>query len=87
MDYTDKTLAFYEKENPCHPICASKYNLWIKKTVSSASSVPKNKKTNNNQKKITTMENQKESVWSKVLRIVITILTAIATSLGVQSCM
>ena len=34
------------------------------------------------------MENQnKESVWSRVLRIVITILTAIATSIGVQSCM
>ena len=33
------------------------------------------------------MENPKESVWSKVPRIVITILTAIATSLGVQSCM
>ena len=56
------------------------------KTVLSASSVPKNKNTKN-QKKITTMENQKESVWSTVLRIVITILTAIATSLGVQSCM
>ena len=30
---------------------------------------------------------QKESIWSTVLRVVITILTAIATSLGVQSCM
>lgn len=28
----------------------------------------------------------KESIWSKVLRIVITILTAIATSLGTQAC-
>ncbi|MBQ8866798.1 MAG: smalltalk protein [Bacteroidaceae bacterium] len=32
-------------------------------------------------------ENKKESVWSKVLRVVITILTALATTLGVQSCM
>ena len=31
--------------------------------------------------------NKKESIWSTVLRVVITILTAIATSLGVQSCM
>ena len=30
---------------------------------------------------------QKESIWATVLRVVITILTAIATSLGVQSCM
>ena len=32
-------------------------------------------------------ENPKENIWSTVLRVVITILTAIATSLGVQSCM
>lgn len=32
------------------------------------------------------MSNQKESVWSKVLRIVITVLTAIATSLTTQAC-
>ncbi len=31
-------------------------------------------------------EKSKESIWSTVLRVVITILTAIATSLGVQSC-
>ena len=30
---------------------------------------------------------QKESIWATVLRIVITILTAIATSLGTQACM
>lgn len=30
--------------------------------------------------------NQKETIWSTVLRVLITILTAIATSLGVQSC-
>ena len=29
---------------------------------------------------------QKESIWATVLRIVITILTAIATSLGTQAC-
>ena len=33
------------------------------------------------------MTNQKESVWSKVLRIIITVLTAIATSLTTQACM
>lgn len=32
-------------------------------------------------------ENKKESIWSTVLRVVITILTAIATSLGTQACM
>ena len=31
------------------------------------------------------MENKK-SLWGKVLQIVITILTAIATTFGVQSC-
>ena len=31
-------------------------------------------------------ENQKECVWATVLRVVITILTALATTLGVQSC-
>ena len=33
------------------------------------------------------MTNQKESTWSKVLRIIITVLTAIATSLTTQACM
>ena len=33
------------------------------------------------------MENPKESIWSTMLRIAITILTAIATCLGVESCM
>lgn len=32
-------------------------------------------------------ENKKENIWSQVLRVVITILTAIATSLGTQACM
>ena len=31
------------------------------------------------------MEN-KQSIWGKVLQILITILTAIATTFGVQSC-
>ena len=31
-------------------------------------------------------QNSKESVWSKVLRIIITVLTAIATSLTTQAC-
>jgi hypothetical protein len=29
----------------------------------------------------------KKSTWSQILRIVLTILTAVATSLGVTSCM
>lgn len=33
-----------------------------------------------------TGNNKKESIWSIILRVTITILTAIATSLGVQSC-
>ena len=32
------------------------------------------------------MEN-KQSIWGKVLQILITILTAIATTFGVQSCL
>ena len=32
------------------------------------------------------MEN-KQSIWSKVLQILITVLTAIATTFGVQSCL
>ena len=32
------------------------------------------------------MENKK-SLWSKVLQILITVLTAIATTFGVQSCL
>ena len=33
------------------------------------------------------MENNNKSMWSKILQIVITILTAIATTFGVTSCM
>lgn len=32
-------------------------------------------------------EKNKENVWTTILRIVITVLTAIATSLGTQACM
>ena len=28
----------------------------------------------------------KESVWSKILKVVITVLTAIATTFGLQAC-
>ena len=33
------------------------------------------------------MENNNKSMWSKILQIVITVLTAIATTFGVTSCM
>jgi hypothetical protein len=33
------------------------------------------------------MENEKKSVWSKILKVVITVLTAIATTFGLQACM
>ena len=32
-------------------------------------------------------ENNNKSMWSKILQIVITVLTAIATTFGVTSCM
>ena len=32
------------------------------------------------------MENNKKDLWSKILNIVLTILTAIATTFGVTSC-
>ena len=32
-------------------------------------------------------ENNNKSMWSKILHVVITILTAIATTFGVTSCM
>ena len=32
------------------------------------------------------MENEKESVLSKILKVVITVLTAIATTFGLQAC-
>ena len=33
------------------------------------------------------MENEKKSVWSKILKVVITVLTDIATTFGLQACM
>ena len=33
------------------------------------------------------MENNNKNMWSKILHVIITILTAIATTFGVTSCM
>ena len=33
------------------------------------------------------MENNNKTMWGKILQVVITILTAIATTFGVTSCM
>ncbi len=33
------------------------------------------------------MENNNKSIWGKIIQIVITVLTAIATTFGVTSCM
>ena len=32
------------------------------------------------------MENENKSIWSKILKIVITVLTAVATTFGLQAC-
>ena len=32
------------------------------------------------------MENENRTIWGKILKIAITVLTAIATALGVQAC-
>ena len=32
------------------------------------------------------MENENKSIWSKILKITITILTALATAFGIQAC-
>ena len=32
------------------------------------------------------MENNNKSVWGKILHVIITILTAVATTFGVSSC-
>jgi hypothetical protein len=32
------------------------------------------------------MENENKSIWSKILKITITVLTALATALGIQAC-
>lgn len=33
------------------------------------------------------MEKQQQTLWSKILKIVITVLTAVATTFGLQACM
>lgn len=33
------------------------------------------------------MENENKSVWGKILKVVITVLTAIVTTFGLQACM
>ncbi len=33
------------------------------------------------------MENENKSIWGKILKVVITVLTAIATAFGLQACM
>lgn len=33
------------------------------------------------------MENENKSMWGKILNVVITVLTAIATAFGLQACM
>ena len=33
------------------------------------------------------MENKNKSIWGKILKVVITVLTAIATAFGLQACM
>ena len=37
-------------------------------------------------KKITAMENENNTIWAKILKIAITVLTAIATVFGIQAC-
>lgn len=32
------------------------------------------------------MENENKTLWSKILKITITVLTALATALGIQAC-
>ena len=32
------------------------------------------------------MENENKTLWSKILKVTITILTAIATAFGIQAC-
>ena len=45
---------------------------------------PLNKGDNNYLK--STMENKNKSIWSEILKIAITVLTALATVFGVQAC-
>ena len=33
------------------------------------------------------MENENKGIWGKILKVIITVLTAIATTFGLQACM
>ena len=33
------------------------------------------------------MENENKSAWGKILKVIITVLTAVATTFGLQACM
>ena len=55
------------------------------KSVKSVKSVPK--KENINLKLFKTMNNENKQIWSKIIQVLITVLTAIATTFGVTSCM
>ena len=65
-------------------------------SVKSVQSVPKKKKTPtknyqlsiiNYQLKKSQLKKMNKEIWSKILNILITVLTAIATTFGVSSCM
>ena len=56
-----------------------------KSSVQSVSSVPLKKAPTNYQ--LATKKNMEKNTWSKILHIIITVLTAIATTFGVTSCM
>ena len=44
-------------------------------------------KENTNLKNTNKMNNENKQIWSKILQVLITVLTAIATTFGVTSCM
>ena len=54
---------------------------------SEKSVVKKNHKSNIINHKHTMSNDNNKQIWSKVLQVIITILTAIATTFGVTSCM
>ena len=43
-------------------------------------------KTIHHKSNIKTMENNNQPLWGKILKFVITVLTAIATTFGIQAC-
>ena len=71
--------------NPCHRISRRLRKHKEMKSVQSVKSVPK--KENINLKLFKTMNNENKQIWSKILQVLITVLTAIATTFGVTSCM